>query len=73
MFWWRDAGIAPQVSIYTVHTTGRCSNKLEAILAKEKVVINGSSHCVIKSSVSILKSRGREEKTPFRWLSQSIP
>lgn len=41
-----------------------------------EIIVDGSSHCVIKSSVSNLTSRGREKKTPLLGhvsFSQSIP
>lgn len=73
MLWWRYAGITLQMTFHTGYTIWRRSYGLDGTLVKEKVVIDGSSHCVIKSSVSNLKSRGRRQKTSFLLLSQSIP
>jgi hypothetical protein len=77
MLWWRGAGITPPTNSHIEHTTQRCSYKLNGISAKEITVIDGSSHFVIKSSVSYLISRGREKLMPFLWhdvpFSHSIP
>lgn len=52
-----------------------CSHELEGMVIRE-IVVDGSSHCVIKSPVSNLLSRGREKIMPLLGhvsSSQSIP
>jgi hypothetical protein len=61
MLRWRGAGITPQISSHIEHTTRRCFYKLDGMLLSEIAVVDGSSHRVIKSSVSKLKSRGRKK------------
>jgi hypothetical protein len=66
LLWWRGAGITPQISYHLEYTIWRCSCELDGMLASERIeVVDGSSHCVIKSSVSNLESRGRKKMLPF--------
>jgi hypothetical protein len=77
MLRWRGAGITPLISSHIEYTIGRCFYRLDGMLASGMIVVDGSSHRVIKSSVSKLDSKGRKKMLPFLGrddasLSQSI-
>jgi hypothetical protein len=66
MLWWRGIGMTPQIGFHVEHTIWRCSWELDGMMANEMVeVVDGSSHRVIKSSVSNLESRDRKKMLPF--------
>jgi hypothetical protein len=65
LLWWRGAGITPQIGSHLGYTDRCCSCELDGMLASEMEVVDGSSHRVIKSSVSSLESRGRKKILPF--------
>jgi hypothetical protein len=68
LLWWRGAGITPRSGYHVGHTIGRCCFELDGMLE----VFDGSSHRVIKSSVSILEVRGRKKMLPFLGLDASL-
>lgn len=76
MLWWNSAGIVPQISDNIEYTIWRySSHELEGMVISG-IIVDGSSHFVIKSSVSNLLSRGREKIMPLLGhvsFSQSIP
>ena len=59
------AGTDPQIISHIEGTFRHCSYQQVGISASKVIVIDGSSHSVIKSSVSNLKLRGREKMMPL--------